>query len=46
MKHFYFLFLLITSVAYAQLTPPSNLQSYYSGVDFNKTGLLLKQFQP
>lgn len=41
MKHFYYLFLLITSVAYAQLTPPSNLQSYYSDVDFNKTGLNL-----
>ncbi|MCF7561356.1 endonuclease [Sabulilitoribacter multivorans] len=39
MKHFYSLFLLlITSVAFAQLTPPSELQAYYSGVDFSETG--------
>ena len=39
MKHFYSLFLLlITSVAFAQLTPPSEVQAYYSGVDFSETG--------
>ncbi|KJD33290.1 hypothetical protein PW52_14390 [Tamlana sedimentorum] len=38
MKHFYLLFILITSVSFAQLTPPTELQDYYSGVDFNKTG--------
>ncbi|MFD0989611.1 endonuclease [Mariniflexile jejuense] len=38
MKHFYFLFLLTTYYTFAQLTPPANLQSYYNGVDFNKTG--------
>jgi len=42
MKHIYFLFLLITALGFAQLTPPANLQSYYSGVDFNKTGINLK----
>ncbi|MBP0903330.1 endonuclease [Mariniflexile gromovii] len=36
MKQLYFLF--FTSIAFAQLTPPANLQSYYSGIDFNKTG--------
>ncbi|KJD33319.1 hypothetical protein PK35_05525 [Tamlana nanhaiensis] len=41
MKHFYILFLLISSIAFAQLTPPANQQAYYSGVDFNKTGTAL-----
>lgn len=41
MKQLYLLFLFFTSVVLAQLTPPANLQSYYSGVDFNKTGLNL-----
>lgn len=36
MKYIYFLF--ITTYSFAQLTPPSNLQSYYSGVDFSLTG--------
>ncbi|MCB4798728.1 endonuclease [Neotamlana laminarinivorans] len=38
MKHFYFFFLLISGLSFAQLTPPTALQDYYSGVDFNKTG--------
>ena len=38
MKHIYLLFLFITSFVFAQLTPPSNLQSYYSGVNFSLTG--------
>ena len=33
MKQFYYLFLLITACGFAQLTPPANLQSYYSGVE-------------
>jgi endonuclease I len=41
MKQLYILFLFLSSVALAQLTPPTNLQSYYSGVDFNKTGINL-----
>lgn len=41
MKQFYYLLLLISSYAFAQITPPTNLQSYYSGVDFNKTGMNL-----
>ncbi|XMO85597.1 endonuclease [Algibacter sp. AS12] len=31
--------LLISAFLYAQLTPPANQQSYYSNVDFNKTGI-------
>ncbi|MGJ5641594.1 endonuclease [Formosa sp. S-31] len=44
MKQFYLAFLitLSTLVSYAQLTPPEELQSYYSAVDFSKTGLELK----
>ncbi len=41
MKHIYLLSLLITSFAFAQLTPPAELQSYYSGVDFSSTGTTL-----
>ncbi len=39
MKQFYLLALLISAFSYAQLTPPTDLQAYYSGVDFSKTGL-------
>lgn len=38
MNHIYTLFLFITYFGYAQLAPPTNLQAYYSGVDFTKTG--------
>lgn len=39
MKQLYILFLLvITSLGYAQLTPPAELQAYYSAVNFNTTG--------
>lgn len=38
MKQFYIFFLFITSICFAQLTPPVELQSYYSGVDFSLTG--------
>lgn len=40
MKHFYtpFLFLLFSLLGFAQLTPPAELQDYYSGVDFSLTG--------
>jgi endonuclease I len=38
MKHIYFLFLLLSTLSFAQLTPPSELQTYYSGVDFTLTG--------
>ncbi|MFT4780377.1 MAG: endonuclease I [Psychroserpens sp.] len=42
MKHFYtLLFAFITSFAFAQLTPPTDLQSYY-GSQVNATGLALK----
>ncbi|WOD44226.1 endonuclease [Hwangdonia lutea] len=37
MKHLYLLFLLIACISYAQLTPPTNLQAYYTDVDFSKT---------
>ncbi len=41
MKQFYIYLLLFfaTPFAFAQLTPPANLQSYYTDVDFNKTGI-------
>ena len=40
MKHFYLLFsFLISALSYAQLEPPTELQAYYSGVDFTKTQL-------
>ncbi|MGJ8550249.1 endonuclease [Winogradskyella wichelsiae] len=43
MKHLYTLFLVfITSVAFAQLAPPAELESYYSNVDFTSTGISLK----
>ncbi len=43
MKHFYFLSILcFTNFIYAQLTPPSELQAYYTGVNFSNTGLTLK----
>ncbi len=38
MKHFYLSLFLVTTCSFAQLTPPPNLQSYYSGVDFSLTG--------
>jgi len=41
MKHSYFLFLLVTSLGFAQLTPPPELQDYYSSVDFNLSGTQL-----
>nr|WP_321233186.1 endonuclease [uncultured Psychroserpens sp.] len=42
MKHIYFLItVLITTTAFAQLTPPNELQSYY-GTQVNSTGLTLK----
>ncbi|WP_418602770.1 endonuclease [Hwangdonia sp.] len=37
MKHLYFLFFLIASISFAQLTPPANLQAYYTDVDFSQT---------
>lgn len=44
MKHIYFLlFSLISAIGFAQLTPPDELQSYYSSVDFNQTGIDLKE---
>lgn len=43
MKHLYLLICLgFTNFIFAQLTPPADLQSYYSGVDFTVTGLTLK----
>ncbi|PIB32323.1 hypothetical protein BFP78_10800 [Gaetbulibacter sp. 5U11] len=40
MKQFYLLLsFLITAFSYAQLTPPTELQAYYNGVDFTKTQL-------
>ena len=43
MKHYYLLLLLlISTVSFAQLTPPAELQSYYTGIDFSDTGLTLK----
>ncbi|WAC03191.1 hypothetical protein N7U66_06275 [Lacinutrix neustonica] len=38
-QHYALILLVITSLGYAQLTPPANLQAYYSGVDFTKTEL-------
>jgi endonuclease I len=38
MKHLYILFTFITSVSFAQLTPPPELQSYYTDVDFSLSG--------
>ena len=38
MKHLYVLFFFISVTCFGQLTPPSNLQAYYSGVDFSLTG--------
>lgn len=38
MKHLYSLFFLISICSFGQLTPPAELQAYYSGVDFNLTG--------
>ena len=38
MKHLYILFLLFSICSFGQLTPPLELQAYYSGVDFNLTG--------
>ncbi len=43
MKQFYLIALLfISAFSYAQLVPPTNLQAYYSGIDFDNTGLTLK----
>ena len=39
MKHFYLFFLFVTTLSFAQLTPPQNLQSYYQDVDFSQTGI-------
>ncbi|ULC58884.1 endonuclease [Flaviramulus sp. BrNp1-15] len=41
MKQFYMyvLLFLTTAISFAQLTPPTQLQAYYTDVDFNKTGL-------
>ena len=41
MKHIYLVFLLVTSIGFAQLTPPASLQTYYTDVDFNTTGMTL-----
>ena len=38
MKYIYFLFLLVYTLGFSQLTPPPELQTYYSGVDFSLTG--------
>ncbi len=38
MKHIYILFLLLSVYSFGQLIPPTELQSYYSDVDFNLTG--------
>ena len=39
MKQFYFILLfLISTLSFAQLTPPAELQSYYNNVDFSVTG--------
>lgn len=44
MKHFYIFILLTLNVflGVAQVTPPEDLQDYYTTVDFTKTGLELK----
>ncbi|WP_405296436.1 endonuclease [Algibacter sp. Ld11] len=39
MKHFYLFFLFVTTLSFAQLAPPANLQSYYQDVDFSQTGI-------
>ena len=39
MKHFYLFILFVTTLSFAQLTPPQNLQSYYQDVDFSQTGI-------
>ena len=41
MKHIYLVFLLVTSIGFAQLTPPASQQTYYTDVDFNTTGMTL-----
>ena len=41
MKHIYLVFLLVTSIGFAQLTPPASQQTYYTDVDFNTTGIRL-----
>jgi len=42
MKQLYILiFLFISNFTFAQLVPPSELQTYYSGVDFTNTGTAL-----
>ena len=44
MKQFYtLLFAFITSFTFAQIVPPATLQSYYTSVDFNTTGVALKE---
>jgi len=43
MKQFYVLIaFLVVSIAFAQVVPPTELTSYYANVDFNNTGLNLK----
>ncbi len=41
MKHFYVLFSLITSLSFAQLTPPAAQQNYYQNIDFSQSGMPL-----
>lgn len=42
MKQSYLILIfLFTTFSYAQLTPPAELQAYYSDVDFNSTGTIL-----
>jgi len=38
MKNIYLFFLFISIACFGQLTPPTELQAYYSGIDFNLTG--------
>ncbi|GAA4242600.1 endonuclease [Winogradskyella damuponensis] len=43
MKHIHTLLLVfVTSIAFAQLVPPTELESYYNNVDFSATGIALK----
>ena len=38
MKKLLLLLLFISTLSFAQLTPPAELQSYYNNVDFSLTG--------
>jgi endonuclease I len=42
MKQLYILFLLTSFLGFSQLTPPSEQQAYYSGINFSNSGLTLK----